>query len=91
MSDFRNPNDPLWRDTGYDSGPRSDGSAAGAWIGGAAVVFVLLLIAFGVRHESNQTASNDIAPPAATRMAPPPATVPHPANPALGPGPANPQ
>jgi hypothetical protein len=85
MSDFRNPNDPLWRDTSYDSGTPSYGSA-GAWIAGAAVVVVVLLIAFGVRHEPSQIASNDIAPPAATRMAPPPATVPHPANPALGPG-----
>jgi hypothetical protein len=75
MSDFRNPNDPLWRDTSYDSGTPSYGSA-GAWIAGAAVVVVVLLIAFGVRHEPSQIASNDIAPPAATRMAPPPATVP---------------
>jgi hypothetical protein len=83
MSDFRNSNDPLWRDTGYDSGRY--GSTWG-WMAGAAAVVVVLLLAFGLMHEPIRTASNDPAAPAATRMAPPPAIVPHPANPALAPG-----
>ena len=82
MSDFRNSNDPLWRDTGYDSGRLSYGSTWG-WFAGAAAVVIVLLLAFGLMHEPIRTASNDPAAPAATRMAPPPATVPRPANPAL--------
>ena len=83
MSDFRNSNDPLWRD--YNSGRLSYGSTWG-WIAGATAVVVVLLLAFGLMHEPIRTASNDPAAPAATRMAPPPATVPRPGNPALGPG-----
>jgi len=33
MSDFRNANDPLWRDAGYRSGARSYGSVE-AWTPG---------------------------------------------------------
>jgi hypothetical protein len=89
MSDFRNANDPLWRDTGYGSGARSYGSVE-AWIAGAlflavGAVFltVVLVLALGARNQPNQTASNDTTPPAVTRLAPLSTSVPHPTNQAL--------
>jgi hypothetical protein len=54
-------------------------------------IVVVLAVAFGIGHEPNtNTASNDVTPPAATRMAPaftpaspnaPPAVTPAPATP----------
>jgi hypothetical protein len=72
MSDYRNPDDPSWRNAPYDPDGRSYNVTWG-WIAGAVFLVVVLAIAFGIKHESNdRTASNDIAPPAATRLAPPP-------------------
>jgi len=87
--DFRDPNDPLRRDTRYHEDARSANSAWG-WIAGAVFVVVVLAVAFGIGHTSNQntnTASNDTTPPAATRMAPSPGLAPPPnmAPPANGP------
>jgi hypothetical protein len=72
--DYRNSNDPLRRDPPFDPDERAMNSTWG-WIAAAIFVVVILAVAFGVGHEPSQpgtnTASNDIAPPAATRMAPP--------------------
>ncbi|MGA8496043.1 MAG: hypothetical protein WB764_11210, partial [Xanthobacteraceae bacterium] len=66
------------------------------WVAAAVFIVVVLAVAFGIGHEPGQsgtnTASNDVTPPAATRMAPPitmapPAT---PAPPAASPAPAAP-
>jgi len=90
MSDFRDPNDPTWRNAAYDPNARGYSSTWG-WVIGALFVLVVLVIAFGTKHEANQTASNDVSPPAATRMAPPPSGLtPSPANPAQPPAAVNP-
>jgi hypothetical protein len=90
MSDFRDPNDPTWRNAAYDPNARGYSSTWG-WVIGALFVLVVLVIAFGTKHEPNQTASNDVSPPAATRMAPPPSGLtPSPANPAQPPAAVNP-
>jgi hypothetical protein len=72
--DYRNSNDPLRRDPPFDPDERAMNSTWG-WIAAAIFVVVILAVAFGVGHEPGQTstntASNDIAPPVATRMAPP--------------------
>ena len=87
--DFRNPEDPFRRDSGLDPDLR-DSNTAWGWIAAAVFVVVVLAVAFGIGHQGGQpgtnTASNDITPPASTRMAPPvssgmPSTTP-PANPA---------
>jgi hypothetical protein len=86
MSDYRNPNDPLWRGTSYE--PATRGSNLGwGWIAGALVLVVLVAVAFGIGHAPTRIASNDTAPPAASHLAPP-ATTPHPAMPGLVPPPA---
>jgi hypothetical protein len=66
MADYRNPNDPFYRDDQVGS---SSNSAAWGWIAGALFLVVILAIALG--HEPTMTASNDTTPPASTRMAPP--------------------
>jgi hypothetical protein len=81
MSDYRDPNDPMWRSTSYTADQRSYNATWG-WIAGAVFLVIVLAIAFGVRNEPTHTASNDTAPSA--RMAPPPAINPaSPANPSL--------
>jgi hypothetical protein len=81
MSDFRNPNDPLWRGTEYE--PATQGANVGwGWIAGALVLVVLVAIAFGVGRGPTQTASNDTTSPAASHLAPPAANS-HPMNPAM--------
>ena len=91
MSDYRDPNDPTWRNAAYDPNARGYSSTWG-WVIGALFVLVVLVIAFGTKHEGSQTASNDVTPPAATRMAPAPAPslTPPTAHPAQPPSPANP-
>jgi hypothetical protein len=83
MSDYRNqdfshlnPEDP------FASSARMDGSAANVawgWVAAAVFLAVILAAAFGIGHQpggiGTNTASNDVAPPAATHMAPPPASV----------------
>ena len=79
MSDYRNSdyeyrNDPLRRDPAYDPDARAMNATWG-WIAAAVFIVVVLAVAFGLGHEPGQsgtnTASNDVTPPAATRMAPP--------------------
>jgi hypothetical protein len=89
MSDYRDPNDPTWRNAAYDPNARGYSSTWG-WVIGALFVLVVLVIAFGTKHEGSQTASNDLTPPAATRMAPSPSLTPPPAQPAPPPSPTNP-
>jgi hypothetical protein len=80
MSDFRNPNDPLWRGTEYE--PTRGANVGWGWIAGALVLVILVAIALGVGRGPTQTASNDTMSPAANHLAPPPAN-PHPGNPAM--------
>jgi hypothetical protein len=75
-SDLHNPEDPFRRDSRLDPDVQASNTAWG-WIAAAVFVVVLLAVAFGVGHQPGQgtnTASNDITPPAATRMAPPATT-----------------
>jgi hypothetical protein len=77
MSDYRDPNDPLYGNSGYEPADRRTSTGWG-WIAGAAFLVIVLALAFGVSHEPSRVASNDASQSAATRMAPP-ATTPHPA------------
>jgi hypothetical protein len=78
MSDFR---DPLYRDpnnptgnVGFEPGG-NPGRRSWAWIGGAAVVVILLALAFGVRHVPNsRVATNAVPAPATSHPLAPPAT-----------------
>lgn len=86
--DYRNPNDPFASDSGLDPNVRAP-SATWGWIAAAVFLVVVLAIAFGAGHKpaslGTNTASNDIAAPAAHRMAPPATISPPPtANPAPG-------
>jgi cell division protein FtsN len=93
--DYRNSNDPLRRNPPFDPDERAMNATWG-WIAAAIFVVVILAVAFGIGHEPGQqgttTASNDIAPPAATRMAPPvtPAPPAKAAPPAATPAPMSP-
>ena len=84
MSDYRNSefdprNDPPRREPAYDPDARVMNATWG-WIAGAVFIVVVLAVAFGIGHEPNtQSASNNVTPPAATRMAPP--VTPAPASP----------
>jgi hypothetical protein len=87
MSDYRNSEfdyrkDPSRREPAYDPDARAMNATWG-WIVAAVFIVVVLAVAFGIGHEPGQsgtnTASNDVTPPAATRMAPPLVPVP-PAN-----------
>jgi|HubBroStandDraft_2_1064218.scaffolds.fasta_scaffold07269_6 hypothetical protein len=94
MSDYRNydygnPNDPLRGDPQFDPNARPPNPAWG-WIAAAIFLVVVLAVAFGYGHKPGQlgtnTASNDIAPPAATHMTapapvPPPSATPAPGTP----------
>jgi hypothetical protein len=89
MPDYRNPNDPFYRDEQVNRDMSVDTrsyNATWGWIAGALFLVVILAIAFGIGHEPTMTASNDTVPPASTRMAPP-TTSPSPLNPT----PAQPQ
>ena len=81
MSDYRDPNDPMWRNTPYTADQRGYNATWG-WVAGAVFLVIVLAIAFGVRNEPTHTASNDPAPSA--HVAPPPAINPaSPANPSM--------
>ena len=78
--DYRDGNDPLQRNAPYDPNARPMNAAWG-WIAAAVFLVVVLAVAFGFGHQGQlgtNTASNDITPPAATRMAPPLAPAPAP-------------
>lgn len=86
MSDYRNPNDPSWRDTPYDPNVRPANTAWG-WIAGAVFLVVVLAIVFGIGHSPN-AGNNRVAvnsPPPASTMAPAPSG---PASPSFAPAPA---
>ncbi len=76
MSDYRNPNDDYRDEQPYDPVARNTNATWG-WIAAAVFIVIVLAVAFGVGHQpgNTNTASNDVTPPAATRMAPPPATM----------------
>jgi hypothetical protein len=97
MSDYRNSefesrNDPLRRDPAYDPDARAMNATWG-WIAAAVFIVVVLAVAFGIGRSGQpgtNTASNDVTPPAATRMAPPLAPAQPAAPPAATPAPATP-
>ena len=70
MSDYRNPNDPMWQGGEYEPAGRSYGSGWG-WIAGAMFLVIVLALAFGVGHEPSRVASNNAAPPQTTAPAAP--------------------
>jgi hypothetical protein len=71
MSDYRNPNDPMQRDSPYDLNART-GNAASGWIAGGVLLVIIIGLLFGVGHmpnqDNNKTANN--IPPPATQLAP---------------------
>jgi hypothetical protein len=73
MSDYRDPNDPTYRNTGYEPAERSTGTGWGG-IAGAMFLVIVLALAFGVGHEPSRVASNSASPPETS--APAPSTVP---------------
>jgi hypothetical protein len=89
MSDYRNPNDPMWQGEEYEPAGRSSGSGWG-WLAGAVVIVVLIAIVFGAGHGPTRTAMNENRPMAGNLAAPPAPTPVNPALPGLTPPPANP-
>ena len=95
MTDYRDPNDPLRRDTVYDPNVRSSNAAWG-WIAGIVFLGIIVALAFGVGRSPNQNGTNvaNNTPPASQSAPGPgsksftPAPNPAPANPA--PAPAKP-
>jgi len=86
---YQNSNDPFRRESPYDLNAGRDGGTW-AWIAGAALVVILLALAFGAHHTSNQTGPNVAQnnPPATmSRPMAPPAG---PASPGFNPAPVNP-
>lgn len=84
MSGYNDTNDPNRRNSPYDLNAGRDGGAW-AWIAGAALIVILLALAFGMNHvkqNGTNVASNN--PPAISRPASPPAG---PASPAFTPPP----
>jgi hypothetical protein len=73
MSDYRDPNDPMYRNTAYEPAERSTGTSWG-WIAGAVFLVIVLALAFGVGHEPSRVASNNAIPPETS--APAPSTMP---------------
>ena len=57
MSDYRNANDPLQRNTPYDPNARGRGGAL-AWIAGAVLVAILVAFAVGINHTNTNTGQN---------------------------------
>ena len=88
MSDYRNPNNPF----PPDMRDPNRASTAWAWIAGAALVIVVLAVAFGVWRQpmmGDNKLANNMSPPAATRTVPPITPAPNsPASPSISPAPA---
>jgi hypothetical protein len=86
MSDYRDPNDTLMRNTAYEPAAGRTGTVWG-WIAAAVFLVIVLGIAFGVGHEPNRFASNEAVPPPLTHPSPlaPPAATTNPARP-MAPG-----
>lgn len=87
MSGYYDSNDPLRRDSPYDLNAGRDGGAW-VWIAGAALVVILVALAFGAHH-GNQAGTNVAQnnSPGMSRSASPPAG---PASPAFKPAPMSP-
>jgi hypothetical protein len=85
MSDYRNQDfNHLSAEDPFRSSAKMDpdtgaANVAWGWVAAAVFLVVILAVAFGIGHQpggiGTNTASNDIAPPAVTHMAPPPASV----------------
>ena len=58
MSDYRDPNDPMYGNLGYEPSDRRTNSGWG-WIAAALFLVIVLAIGFGVAHEPTRVASND--------------------------------
>ena len=71
MSDYRDPNDPLMRNTAYEPAAGRTGTVWG-WIAAAVFLVIILGIVFGVGHEPNRFASNEAVPPPLTHPSPGP-------------------
>ena len=73
MSNYRDRHNPLRYDLGYDPDARVANVGLGLIVA-AVLVVAVLAIALGIRHEpaptNANTASNETAPMAATRLAP---------------------
>jgi hypothetical protein len=65
MSDYRDPNDPMYGNTAYEPADRRSGTSWG-WIAGAVFLVIVLALAFGAGHEPSRVASNDTVPPQTT-------------------------
>jgi hypothetical protein len=85
MSDYRDPNDPMYGNLGYEPADRRTNSGWG-WIAAALFLVIVLALAFGVAHEPTRVASNDTRS-AATHTTPPASTNPG-SLPGLAPPPA---
>jgi hypothetical protein len=94
MTDYRNEDfnyrgleDPFRHDAKLDPDARS-ANAAWGWVVAAVFLVVILSVAFGIGHQpggaGTNTASNELSPPAATRMIPPANILPPSATPAPG-------
>ncbi len=90
MSDYRDANDPLQRNTPIDLNARDRGGAW-AWIAGAVLVAILVAFAVGIKHTNtasspgSNVASNNT--PMMSRPAPTPSG---PASPSFTPAPTDP-
>jgi hypothetical protein len=69
MSDYRDPNDPMYGNRGYEPADRT-GTSWG-WIAGAVFLVIVLGLAFGLGHEPSRVASNNTTPPQTTAPAAP--------------------
>ena len=85
MTDYRDPNDPLHGNLGYEPADRRTNSGWG-WMAAAVFLVIVLALGFGVAHEPSRVASNDQQ--SATRMTPPANTTNPGSLPGLAPPPA---
>jgi hypothetical protein len=72
VSDYRNSNDPLQRDSPYDLNARTGNTASG-WIAGGVFLVIVIGLVFGIGHMPNQSTQSTTvnnAPPPMTQPAP---------------------
>jgi hypothetical protein len=92
MSDYRNPNDPLQRDSPYDLSSRI-GNVASGWVAGGVFLVIVIGLVLGIGHMPNQanhnTTVNNATPPVAQPSGPASRTYsPTPMSPEQNPAPA---
>jgi hypothetical protein len=92
MSDYRNQNDPLQRDSPYDLNART-GNVASGWVAGGVLLAVVIGLVLGIGHMPNQanhnTTVNNASPPMVQPSGPASRTYsPTPMNPERNPAPA---